>query len=89
MLRAAGLEQWRPLEWRADDGTPLSLLSLPDVDPAELVYLSPDAPDVLDVLRPSDVYVIGGLVGRTKAMEDSTQGRGEVAHGSVLGRTLG
>ena len=66
MLRAAGLEQWRPLEWRADDGSPLSLLSLPDVDPAELVYLSPDAPDVLDVLRPSDVYVIGGLVDRTK-----------------------
>ncbi len=32
----------------------------------EMVYLSPDATDALSVLEPSTVYVIGGLVDRTR-----------------------
>lgn len=31
----------------------------------EIVYLSPDAEDVLDELDPSYVYVIGGIVDRS------------------------
>ena len=87
LLRAAGLEQWRPLAWRSADGggAPLSLLDLPGprgatadavaaaaaddasaeraTAPAdELVYLSPEAPEVLGELRANEVYVIGGLV---------------------------
>lgn len=73
LLRAAGLEQWRPLAWQGADGRPLSLLSIPGVDRSALVYLSPDAPDVLDALYPSDVYVIGGLVDRHKIRGASYQ----------------
>ena len=65
LLRAAGLEQWRPVAW-GGDRSPLSLLSLPGVEREQIVYLSPDAPEVLDELRPSEVYVIGGLVDRHK-----------------------
>ena len=36
------------------------------VDRDQLVYLSPEAPDVLTELKPSEVYVIGGLVDRHK-----------------------
>ena len=31
----------------------------------ELVYLSPDAEEVLDTIDPAKVYVIGGLVDRS------------------------
>ena len=65
LLRAAGLETWKSVAWRSENA-PLSLLSLAGVDAASVVYLSPDAPDVLDALRPSEVYVIGGLVDKPK-----------------------
>ncbi|KAJ1474234.1 hypothetical protein T484DRAFT_1833131, partial [Baffinella frigidus] len=32
---------------------------------ADLVYLSPDAEEVLEVLRPGTLYVIGGIVDKT------------------------
>ena len=68
LLYSAGIEQWHGLAWRqsADDNTPLSLLSLPNVGTSDLIYLSPEAPDVLTELHPSKVYVIGGLVDRHK-----------------------
>ena len=66
LLRAAGIEQWRPVAWQSRDGKPLSLLSMPGAELEELVYLSPDAPDELTELKPSEVYVIGGLVDRPK-----------------------
>ena len=40
--------------------------SLPNVGTSDLIYLSPEAPDVLTELHPSKVYVIGGLVDRHK-----------------------
>jgi hypothetical protein len=54
------------LAWQTSEGQPLSLLALPGVsNPSlEIVYLSPDAPDVLTHLSASEVYVIGGLVDR-------------------------
>jgi len=64
LLRAAGLEQWQPLSWQG--GSSASLLSMPGTSVDDLVYLSPDAPDVLSELMPSAVYVIGGLVDRHK-----------------------
>ena len=66
LLRAAGLDSWRPLAWQSDDGQLLSLLTIPGADARDLVYLSPDAPNVLTELRPSEAYVIGGLVDRHK-----------------------
>ena len=65
LLRTAGLESW-PLAWKTSEGRPLSLLALPGVsNPSrEIVYLSPDAPDMLTHLSASEVYVIGGLVDR-------------------------
>ena len=66
LLCAAGLEQWRPLAWQAADGTPLSVLAMPGAAAGQLVYLSPEAPEVLSELRRSEVYIIGGLVDRHK-----------------------
>jgi Trm5-related predicted tRNA methylase len=37
-------------------------------DKSKLVYLSPDAPDVLDRLKAEDIYVIGGLVDDNKLL---------------------
>ncbi|KAL1500134.1 hypothetical protein AB1Y20_012806 [Prymnesium parvum] len=65
LLRAAGIESWRPLAWQRG-GTPLSLLSLPAAPPHTLVYLSPDSPHTLSAIDPHAVYVIGGLVDRHK-----------------------
>ena len=66
LLRAAGLETWRPLTSQASGGGLLSLLSLPGAERQSIVYLSPEAPDVLGTLLPSEVYVIGGLVDKLK-----------------------
>lgn len=73
LLRAAGLERWHPLAWESQDGEPLSLLTLPGAGRQALVYLSPEAPDVLTHLDPSEVYVIGGLVDRRKIRGASHQ----------------
>ena len=61
LLRAAGLEQWRPLAWQSREGERFSLLSMPGVDSHDLVYLSPEAPDVLTELRPSDCCITGSI----------------------------
>ena len=60
LLRTAGLEQWRSVAWQSSEGERLSLLSMAGVGVDDLVYLSPESPNVLNELRPSDCCIALG-----------------------------
>uniref|UniRef100_K3W725 tRNA (guanine(9)-N(1))-methyltransferase n=1 Tax=Globisporangium ultimum (strain ATCC 200006 / CBS 805.95 / DAOM BR144) TaxID=431595 RepID=K3W725_GLOUD len=48
--------------------------------PQEVIYLSPDAADVLEAVDPTHVYVIGGIVDRTVRKGQSVEKAGRFAY---------
>lgn len=49
----------------------LDVMSIPEAESHEIVMLSPDATDSLDAIHPNSMYVIGGLVDRTRKKAES------------------
>jgi tRNA (guanine9-N1)-methyltransferase len=47
------------------------VMSIPEAQSHEIVMLSPDATDSLDSINPNSMYVIGGLVDRTRKKAES------------------
>ena len=73
-IHAAGVDTWEGVKWRSEDCEPLPLTAL--CDAGRMVYLSPEADEVLDEVADGFVYVIGGLVDR-KVQYGASRSRAE------------
>ncbi|GMF19617.1 unnamed protein product [Phytophthora lilii] len=66
-LERFGASNWY-IQWRRGADSPAE-----HFPPEELVYLSPDSPNVLEKMDPTKIYVIGGIVDKSPTLNAATE----------------